>query len=203
MARLTEDELAARIGNGACERVAETIGEMMWDGRTESGPTEEEGQDGHVYLSDVQEIDACNHMASGSFWWGGTEYSFLVENGNWAGFVFRSLSDTTPIPDVEIRRTVWAIAPANWMQCTGENADFMLRKWAALKGRADVKDLIGSFTYDRRVQPGEAINRHYRDKAAKLGAILVSEEEASDIWATLKRLAQHPTDAADAGSAES
>ena len=184
---MTEAELCERIGSDAVDQIAETIGEMMWSG--DRSDASDEGQDGAVYIADCQMINACNHLASGSFWWGGVEYSFLVENGNWNGFVFRELSDTAPIPDVTIQRTRWAIAPLNVDVATPQQARTLLATWKIFEGRADIKEMLGSYNYDRTWQPGGLIEGHYRDKAAKIGARIVSEDHANEIRQGLEALA--------------
>ena len=188
---MTEQDLIDRIGEAAVELVCERITELMIDESSFAG--DGEGTDGHVYLSDCQMIDACNYRASGSFWWGDIEYSFLVDNGNRNGFVFRELSDTAPIPNVEVHRTRWAIAPLNTNVRTPQQARFLLAKWKGFEERADVKEMVRDYSYDRTWQPGGLIESHYRDKAAKIGARIVSEDHAQEIRRDLEALAQWAT----------
>lgn len=178
MSACLEMALEAAHGREAVERITETISEMMWGGRRSEG---NEGDDGAVYIADVQMVDACNHVAVGSFWIGGTEYSFEVDNGNNAGFVFRKLSADTPIPNIEIHRTEWDVEPAEFPLIeTKEQAERFLWKWGLTRKNADVRKMTGSYAYDRMFQPGGQIESHYRDKAAKFGLRLTSKESVEE-----------------------
>lgn len=173
-----EAPLIEKHGEKAVEAVCETISEMMWERETSHG---EEGADGSVWISDQQMINACNHIATGSFWLGGAEYAFEVENGNNNGFMFRHLSEDGPIPDIEIHHTVWDVEPLDTPICdTKQKARFFLAKFDLLRKRDDVREIIRAYSYDRTFQPGAQIESHYRDKAARLGFRLTSKECADD-----------------------
>jgi hypothetical protein len=173
-----ETALEAKHGAEAFEKVCETISEMMWSRQTSDG---QEGEDGAVYIADQQMVDACNHIATASFWLRGTEYSFEVANGNNAGFVFYKLSADAPIPTIEIRRTEWDVAPAEFPLLEDkQQAERFIWKWRLFRKRADVRQMLGAYAYDRMFQPGTKIEGHYRDKAAKLGMRITSKEAVEE-----------------------
>lgn len=184
---MTEEHLESLIGPGPLENIHQTITEMMWN--REYKHNIPEGENGHVYISDVVMINACNHISSGSFWWNDVEYSFEYESGDWSGSLFRQISDTAPIPVIDYRPEPLAIAPLNYAQCTPKNAAFMITKWKLFETREDVQTLLRNYGYDRTFAPGSKTENHYRDKFSKLGIKIVTKSTARDIEAQLKNLA--------------
>lgn len=92
------DIVEDRIGSPALGQIIEAIADMMWSG--DSSNSIDEGEDGAVWLSGAQSINAFNRVAAGAFWWGGVEYSFEAEADKWDGFKFRYLIDNAPIPEI-------------------------------------------------------------------------------------------------------
>jgi hypothetical protein len=140
---------------GMLDRIAEEITEQTWD-RNRCCPAEAE-HDGDVCVTDVQAINACNHVIVGSFWLGGVEYSFEAESGDRCGWVWRSISSDDPIPSIEIHHTKWALQPSREIidkaVMTGTEK-FLLAKWDALRFREPYVSMPSKYAYDRHFQPG-------------------------------------------------
>jgi hypothetical protein len=142
------------------------------------------GQHGNVFIIDQDRIDSINVRAQGSVTVEGTEYAFIVEDGNWNGTVLEGWEHTgtqtfTPLP-----RTQWTLAPRHDLvsSAIAENrGPFLIAKWDAFLSRPDVAEIPRHYTYDRMMQPGCVIESHYRGKAEKLGLVLTDKENADAI----------------------
>lgn len=165
--------------------IAETICELMASRERSYGV---EGEDGSVYVSDVQMINACNHLAAGSFWHEGEEWSFLAESGDMNGFYYRELSKDAPIPKINYKPPAFQIVPIATIRNQAE-AKLMLVKIKAFRDRTETKELLAAYSYDRTFQPGGLIEKHYRDRAAKIGAKIVRSETAAEFDEMLKVMA--------------
>lgn len=166
---------------GMMEQICEEIAEQLWD-RDRSSKLEE-GEDGYVWIADIQAINQANHVLVGVFWLGGVEYSFEAESGDNNGWMWRSISADEPIPSIEIQHTKWALEPNSALVDKALRAgqgEFLVAKWDALSGREPYKSLPGKYAYDRFFQPGILIETHYRDLAAKVGFVLVDQQAADE-----------------------
>lgn len=171
-------ELMEAIG---CE-----IAEQIWD--RDRFSEIEEGEDGYVFVFDVQAINACNHVIVGSFWAEGTEFAFEAESGDNNGFVWRMVSPDEPIPDIQIQQTVWALAPNDDLvrkAILSDQGAFLVAKWDAFLQRPEYAQIPGKYGYDRHFAPGLKTERFWKERAAKVGFILVSKEEAEEVRARL------------------
>jgi len=168
------------------DEISLDIGELYWDRDWISGIAE--GEDGHVFISEIEMINATNYQISGAFWLGGKEYGFLVEMGDNNGFVWREITDEGPIPDARVERTRYALAPrSDIVQKHLQNGSsaLLIGLWESFLEREQYKDLIGKYEYDRMFQPGSKIESHYRAKAAEVGFEIVSKEDADATRARL------------------
>ena len=143
-----------------------------------------EGQDGSIYISEVVELNACNHAITGAFWFHKVKYSFEVQVGDWRGFEWQHLSDKTDIPVVSAPApTIWALQPSPRLVSialsagTGSN---LVSLWDATAAREPYVSIPGNYSYDRRVQPGEQVEKYWSKKAADGGFEIVSEEMAKE-----------------------
>lgn len=172
---------------GALDDISLEIAEHLWD-RDRTSPLEE-GEDGYVWVSDIQAQNATNHEVTGSFWLGGVEYSFRAECGDRNGWVWRFISADESIPDIEIHHTKWALAPnrdlVTQALSDGRGA-FLIAKWEALIAREPCKSIPSKYSYDRHFQPGLMVESHWKGKAAEFGFVLVDEETAEEIRRRLK-----------------
>lgn len=171
---------------GKLNDICEEIAEMLWDRARVSSL--EEGEDGYVWVADIQDLNVCNQAITGTFWIDGTEYSFEAECGDWNGWVWRSISADAPVPTIEIHHTKWALEPNN--ELVGDalmkgEGKFLIAKWDALISREPCKSIPGSYSYDRHFQPGGSVETHWKDKAAKYGFVLVDQETANETRARL------------------
>lgn len=139
-----------------------------------------------ITILNQDRIDAINVRAHGIIELDGEEYTFIVEDGNWNGTTLEDWNGGKcfePLP-----RTAWALEPRRDLiseAIAAGRGPFLLAKWDALLSRSEVSDIPRNYTYDRMMQPGSKIEKHYKDTAAKFGFILVSEDVANE---TRKRL---------------
>lgn len=165
-----------------CEEIVESICDPN---RTCSIP---EGDDGAVYIADIQAINAINHVAVGSFWLDGIEYSFEVESGNHNGFVWRSVSEEAPIPDIKIVHQRYALEPSLEIVSKhileGRQA-LLLAKWDAMVAREPFASIPSKFAYDVYFCPTDRVGHYWKAKAAKGGFVITTESEARATWERL------------------
>lgn len=168
------------------EQIAEELGEFYWD--REHRCTIPEGEDGHVWIDEIEMINATNHQVSGAFWLGGVEYAFLVEMGDRNGFEFRHLSAGGAIPENKVEHARFALAPRKDLitkaVAEGQGA-FLIAKWDEMLKREPYDQLIRKYHYDRMFAPGIKTERYYRDQAAAGHFQIVSEKEAKAMRARL------------------
>lgn len=170
------------------DAICEEITEQLWD-KDRTCPLEE-GEDGYVWISDIQAMNACNHALTGTFWVSGKEYSFEAESGDWNGWVWRSVAEGEPVPEIKIHHTVWALQPNDGLVSKAIEAGrgaFLIAKWDAFLQRPEYAKMPGKYGYDRHFAPGLKTERYWRDKAAEVGFVLVDDETAKE---TRKRLSQ-------------
>jgi len=187
--QITEQQLEAKIGTDALTTICETIGEMMW--YRDYDPEIPEGNDGHVYLSERIMMNACNYLGNGCFWWGGTEYSFEAEIGDWNGFVFRKLSEDEPIAEIDYKSTKYVPVPISADgNLSPKQARTILAKWNAALRRGDIVEAVNNWMYDKTFAPGSKTSSHYREKFARLGIYAADEQEAAAVRKSLNKIAR-------------
>ena len=136
--------------------ILESITEAGWAGKDSFG----------VRLSDVYQINACNHVYSGTITHEGTEYGFVVESGDRNGTMVREWGLSENVGTYEPKPV--------------EPLTFIPKNWAtlspAMKGvykvwRKEIwfVEMEKSYNYDRHFQPGCVIESHYKSLAAKKG----------------------------------
>lgn len=185
------EKIEQHEGAGFVECVAQEITEMMWDRSRVSSVSE--GDDGYVNITDMQMINACNHVAVGVFWVGGVEYSFEVESGDRSGFVWRSVSADNPIPEIKIEHTKWALFPTRDIidaHIANGQAAFLLTKWGLFLERPDVVEICRSYAYDRMFQPGSKTETYWKARAASYGLHIGSEQTSNEVRAWLTKAAK-------------
>lgn len=159
-----------------------------------STPNSKEGDDGHIFIADIQNRDACNQDITGSFWWDGVEYSFYCQSGNNAGFVWCEVSADEPIPDIEIHQTKWTIQPQNLgidgdtVERMAEQAKLRLAVWDVFLKRTEVIEKLKNYMYDKHFAPGGRTENYYRDWATSIKAEIVTEETAKETRRYLERI---------------
>ena len=144
------------------------------------------GNDDRITILEVDRIDAINVRAQGIIEIDDVEHVFIVEDGNWNGTVLHSWDDDAEFKPAQ--RSTWALAPRNDLvggALASGDGKFLIRKWDALLKRPEVSEIPGKYTYDRMMQPGCVIEKHYREAAAKHGFVIVTADEAVE---TRKRL---------------
>lgn len=177
---MTPDEAFERdIPPDQQEMVMTEICEAAIDGR---------GQHGRVYITNVDHMDVINLCASGSIEIDGTEFWFIVENGNWNGTVLRGWEEAGQQKFEHHTPTQWALVPRN--DLVGDaialgRGPFLVAKWDAMLARADVASIPSKYAYDRHFQPGGKVERHWKDAAAKYGFVLTDQEQANEVRARL------------------
>jgi hypothetical protein len=134
-----------------------------------------------VTILDRDRIDAINVRAHGIIEIGDQEYRFIVEDGNWNGTVLHDWDgdmEFEPLP-----RTEWVLQPSDDLvgrAIMANNGPFLIFKWDAMLKRPEIAEIPGKYAYDRMMQPGGKIEKHYRDAAAKHHFVIVSKEEADE-----------------------
>lgn len=146
----------------------------------------------HILVSD--RIDAINCRAHGIIEIEGEEYTFQMQDGNWNGTELLAWNEDKPF-ELHVP-TQWALQPTR--NLIGEalaegKGPFLLLKWdAILKNRPEVAEIPGNYSYDRRVQPGGLVEKHWREKAAKHHFEIVTQEEADETRALLATAQRNP-----------
>ena len=134
-----------------------------------------------ITILDRDRQDAINVRAHGILNWNGTEYRFILEDGNWNGTVIEDWDgdkEFKPLP-----RTVWTLQPRDDLITTAimeRRGPFLLAKWDAVMKRTEIAEIPGKYTYDRMMQPGSKIESYWKEKAAKHSFEIVSEETAAE-----------------------
>lgn len=133
-------------------------------------------------------IDAINVQAEGSVIVEGTEYYFVVEDGNNNGTVLRGWNDVGEKFELH-QPTQWALQPQRHIiddAIEKGGGQFLIAKWDALLMRDEIASIPGKYAYDRRVQPGIYVEGYWKKAAAKHLFDIVTKEEADATRAALR-----------------
>lgn len=148
----------------------------------------------NVYILERDRLDAINCRAHGIITIEGQEYTFQMEDGNRNGTELLAWESDQPFERHEPTR--WALQPVGRLiydALEKGRGPFLLLKWdAILKNRPEVAAIPGKYTYDRYVQPGVAVEKHWTSLAAKHHFEIVTEETAQ---ATRRKLSEAVTPA--------
>lgn len=180
MTKSLEEQLGAKYPE-KMEQIAEEIGEFGWDRAHRCAIPE--GEDGHVWVDEIEMINAANHQVTGVFWLGGVEYGFRAQMGDRNGFEFLEISADGDIPDIKISRPRFALAPHQELVAKAiqeGKGSLLVARWDAMVAR-NYPSLMRKYHYDRLFAPGEKTERHYREKAAEGDLQIVSEDEAKTV----------------------
>lgn len=142
-----------------------------------------------VHILDRDRIDAINARAHGIVTIDGEEYSFQLEDGNWNGTVLLDWEGGREF--VHHVPTRWALQPDYALvndAIANQRGPFLLFKWdAMLNNHPAIAAIPGKYSYDRMMQPGGFIEKHYRDAAAKHRFVIVDQEQADETRAQLAK----------------
>lgn len=139
-----------------------------------------------ITILERDKLDAINVRVNGIVTFNGNEHSFILSDGNWNGTVLEDWDG--PMQFEHHKPTEWALQPNNalvgraLMDGTGK---LLLLKWDAIIKNLNLGDVPRNYAYDRHFHPGVKIEKHYRDKAAKHGFVIVTKEEAGATRAAL------------------
>lgn len=134
-----------------------------------------------IMILERDRLDAINVRAEGILEFGGEEYTFLVEDGNWNGTDLQDWNGGKKF--TPYHRTVWALQPRSDLIADAivkGQGPFLVKKWDIIAARPEVARIPSSYSYDRMMQPGGKIEKYWKAEAAKFQFVLVSEEEASE-----------------------
>lgn len=148
-----------------------------------------------VHILERDRIDAINVRAHGILQFGGEEFTFQIQDGNWNGTELLAWNDDRPFELHEPTR--WTLEPNGELvekAITEGRGPFLIFKWDAMLSRAPVSEIAGKYAYDRRVQPGVVVESHWKAEAARFGFVIVTEDQAAETRARLE-LATSPYDA--------
>lgn len=123
-----------------------------------------------VNVLDLYQINAANHVLSGTIMVGEVEHGFIVEMGDIQGCQVHAWGDPEntgryqpPKPNLRtfIPKDLWLLAknPA------------MFEVYCLWRDEPWFKELEQKYNYDRLFQPGGKIEDHYRAKAAERGLV--------------------------------
>jgi hypothetical protein len=125
-----------------------------------------------ITFRDIHQMNACNHVLSGTIEDKGVVYGFVIEMGDLVGTEVREwglaedVGVYTPPPPPEPatfiprERMLWADRPEMFKVYLW----WRKQPWFAEKERA--------YAYDRHFQPGGLVESHYRDWAAQKGMVI-------------------------------
>lgn len=135
-----------------------------------------------VTILERDRLDAINVRVHGIIEIDGEEHSFQLQDGDWGGTELLSWDDGREFEHHVPTR--WALQPQrhliNEAMMSGKGS-FLLLKWdAILKNRPKVAEIPGKYSYDRYVQPGAFVEKHWRDAAAKHLFDIVTQETADE-----------------------
>lgn len=121
-----------------------------------------------VKFRDIHQHNACNHTLSGTIEIDGTEYGFIIQNGDWNGTVVDKwgLADDVGTYKPE-PPTLFTFVPMDDTLRTSK--PHMWQVYLAWRKEKWFQDKERAYNYDRHFQPGGAIENHYREWAAKKG----------------------------------
>lgn len=134
-----------------------------------------------VTILERDRLDSINVKAHGIIEVDGEEYTFIVRDGNWDGTVLEAWNEDKTFEP--FHRIQWSLQPRRDIIARAiveGRGLFLIAKWDALLSKPDVSEIVGKYTYDRMMQPGNLIEGHYREKAAAAGFEIVSKETADE-----------------------
>lgn len=174
-----ERDIPAAMQEDVCTMIAEAIGEHPYSKAHDC-----------VCILDHDRYDAINAKANGyvtlTIDGEEREFRFIAESGNWNGFEFLDWEGDTNFEPYQ--RTVWTLEPNASIVAkvaSREQAKFLLAKWDGFMKRPNVAEISGKYAYDRMMQPGLKVERYWKNKAAEIGFVIVSEDQAKETRARL------------------
>lgn len=174
--KLTPEEAFSRdIPEAEVDNVLTAISEAAHEGK---------GTHGIVTILEQDRLDAINVRASGTVLLDGKEYSFIVSDGDRNGTDLESWEESGTQDFKPFERTQWALAP-NQAEISkaiaSKKGAFLIAKWDALLSQSEVSRIPSNYAYDRMMQPGIVVERHYKETAAKRGFVLTDQEDADSV----------------------
>jgi len=143
---------------------------------------------GDVSICEHDRIDAVNCRASGFVRIGDREFAFEMEDGNSRGTVLLHWGEQERLFERHVP-TRYAVQPnADMIGKAIEigSVRLLVMQWDAMAKREDVADMLRGYAHDRFCAPGHVTDTHFRERAAKMGMVIVDEETAAE---TRRRLA--------------
>lgn len=164
-------------GNAAAVAFLEELCDLEWSGKTRTD---------RITISDSHRHDACNYTHSGTVVIDGTEYGFVIDNGNWNGTVVREwgLAEDVGIYQPP-KPAIYTFVPAN--DTLKEDALGLWLIYLSWHKEDWFQDKVRGYNYDRHFAPGGKTENYYRDWASKKGMKIVTQEEADLIIKRPKR----------------
>jgi hypothetical protein len=137
---------------------------------------------GDVSICEHDRIDAINCTASGFVRVGDREYAFEMEDGNSRGTVLLHWGpDERPFERHEpIRYAVQPSREAIALSVEAGRVPLLLAKWTAIAAQPQVAEILRGYGYDRYFAPGHVTETHWRDRAARMGLVIVDQETAAE-----------------------
>lgn len=146
-----------RFGEAAGEEIMERIADAAWNGSGEG-----------IVFREVHQINACNHIHSGTIVHSGETFAFSIESGDMNGTViyfFGSPDDYAPQPPPKPARFMF-VPSDDGLELRSPHMFMVYLAWTKTQW---FKEKLAAYHYDRHYQPGCAIEDHYREWAVKKG----------------------------------
>lgn len=142
----------------------------------------------HVSILDRDRIDAINVRAEGVLTFQGREFAFIVRDGNWDGTVLEGWEEAGKQTFEPSTRTEWTLAPEPSLvsdAIANGTGVFLVKKWDHFITRPEIARIVGSYAYDRMMQPGLKVEQYWKAEAAKHQFVITDKEDADEIRASL------------------
>lgn len=135
--------------------ILERIANAHWNGGKGEG----------IKFHDIHQINACNHVLSGTIDDGGITYGFIIEMGDIVGTDVKEwgCADdvgcyTPPPPN-----------PKTFIPADPFPSEFILTNYFRMRETSWFKEQEGKYNYDAHFQPGVFIENHYSKWASQHG----------------------------------
>lgn len=150
------------------DEIAERICDAHWNQR--------KAKDYGVSFIDIHQHNACNHTLTGIVEVSGERCGFVVESGDWNGFVVKEYGPAEECSQVYSYEpppeTRFMFVPTD--DNLQENRPGMYQVYLQWKKTKWFQEKLGGYHYDRHFQPGFAIENHYKKWALEKGLKIVA-----------------------------
>ena len=159
-----------RFGNEVGNDILTQISDVAWGGKADG-----------VTISDTHQINACNHIHSGTVEHAGETFSFIIESGDRNGTVIEqwcSPDDAEPFDPP--KPTIYTFVPRDGLLKQDRQA--MYDVYLLWTQEQWFQDQVKAYNYDNHFAPGGKTSKHYREWAEKKGLKITIKSEEDGQW---------------------